>query len=194
MSEDSSGSVPVPVRLAIALLSLVVGMGLWFPLIRRAPSAIDGLSLAGAFVAMFAALAVLGILRTRHRPFAPIRASLGLVVISSLLMILSLPVPPRASSVGSMVAGVLAIVLAVAASLLLADRPKVARTLLILLAGLGSVYVYGIVIFAMSPIYGASVKESSFVVVVAAMACFAATWHARGLWRSPTSRHHAPAR
>ena len=187
MSEQSPDAVPMPVRVTTAIVGLVVGAGMWFPLLRRTPGAIDGMGLIEAFVVMFAGVAVLGILRTPRWPHAPVRAALGLVVVADLLMILSLPAPPRASSIGSLVTGVLAIVLAVAVSLLLVDRPRIARIVVLILAGIGCAYAYGVAVFAMSPTYGATVKESSFLIAVAAMASIGAGWHARYLWRAPTS-------
>lgn len=50
MTEQSSDAIPMPVRISTAIVGLVVGAGMWFPLIRRTPGAIDGVSLTEAFV------------------------------------------------------------------------------------------------------------------------------------------------
>jgi len=182
MMRSNSKPMPLGLSITIALAAVVFGMAAWVPLVNSAPNAIEHRAVFAGLLLQLLALLPLALLAS-WRPLAPMRTALAIVVVLSVLGMMSLPAPPRPESIGSFVLFFIIVVLAVSAHLLAAPRPRLAFAALTALAGLGLYLAYGVDLYATSPRFGAAVKISSRPLVIVSMACLAACWHGRGLFR-----------
>lgn len=164
----------------------------WFPIINSSPGAIPTRTVLLGLAIVTLAFAPLGLL-ARYRPLAPLRIAIGIAVVGSLLGAMSLPAPLRSESVSSFVAFLLIVVLSVSAHLLADAKPRFAFAVLVSLGAIGVYFGYAVYWYATSPRWGATIKQSSWLVVVIASACLAACWHGRHLLIASLRSRPTPA-
>lgn len=125
------------IRAALGVVALAFGTLGWFAIVNGTPGPLSIGQALSAVLVNLSGFVALSIARTKARPLGPLRLTLGIAIGLSLLLILSMPLPPRPATVGSDVLLGTVILVALIAQLLVAPRPRMAYSLLILLAGLG---------------------------------------------------------
>jgi hypothetical protein len=166
-------------RAALGVVALALGTLGWYAIVNGASGALPGSRALGAMLVSLCGFFALTFARTPTRPFGPLRLVLGIAVALSLVTILSMPLPPRAETVGSDVALGIVILLALSAGLLIVPRPRVARGLLVALAALGVTLDYAVVRYLTWPAVTSDIKSAAAIITIIGSACVAALLLAR---------------
>jgi len=191
MAEPSRAvSLPTGVRVVGAAAALGVGVASWHPLLTRQAGASEAATLVVIFAILAGSFGALAILRTPSWPNAPVRVALAAATMLAGMIILSMPIPPRAETWGSLITLTAVAIAALLVEALLARRPRVAAWLLLFLGVVGVAIAYVASRYAMAPPTGAAVKESFGPVALLASACVVAAWHGRSLWKAERRRAH----
>lgn len=163
----------------LAVAGLALGALAWFAEVNSHPGPLSRPQVLIALVPSLIGTLALGIARTSERTLGPARLALVLATLLSLLMILSMPIPPHRETVGSDIVLGIVIVLAISAYLLLDPQPRIALIILTGMAAIGLLLDYAVAVYLTRPGITASVKESASWVAFTGNACIAAAWLAR---------------
>jgi hypothetical protein len=194
MTVSSRGeSLPFSFRLLGAAAALLIAMTSWHPLLTREPGAVSADTLILIFAILLGGFGALTLLRTSRWPNAPVRTALAAATLLAGVIILSMPLPPRIETWGSLILMAVVAAVALLAETLLDTRPRAAAWLLLFLGAAGCYMAYAVSRYAMSPVMGDRVKESFGPVALVASACVVAVWHGRALWRINPRRAHEAA-
>ena len=179
MNRPAERDLQPAMRAAIGVGALALGTLGWYAIVNGAPGALRGFWALGAMLVSLGGFCALAFARSPARPFGPLRLALGIAIALSLVTILSMPIPPRAETIGSDVALATVILLALSASLLIVPRPRIARGLLAALAALGVTLDYAVMRYLTWPDVTPDIKSAAATVTFIGSACVAALLLAR---------------
>lgn len=178
----------------LAVAGLALGALAWFAVVGSHPGPLSRPEVMLALVPSLTGMLALGLARSQERTLGPARLSLIIATLLSLLMILSMPIPPRRETIGADTVLGTVIVFAVSAYLLLDQKPRLALIILAGLAAIGLLLDSTVAIYLMRPGITSGGKESASWVAFTGNACIAAAWLARHAARAapPPGERRAP--
>ena len=130
-----------------------------------------------AIATAFAACLALGFTWTRQRPRLPLQATLVIAVLASVSVLIELPLPPTASSLGSQLSLVASIVLACVAAATQTRRPRIARGFLAALALVGTLMGLSAVELVASATLSPAARFPTWQIALVVATALAAFWH-----------------
>jgi hypothetical protein len=146
------------------------------------PTALTVVVVSGIAFGGFIALSVAG---TLHRPRLPLHITMGLATLAAVAVLMGLPWPPRASSIGSQVALFTVLALTGATALSLGRHPARALVLLLLLAVVGVMLAISAIVLAGANVLPPTARFPVWQVAIIIGALLAAAWHGRVLRNDP---------
>ncbi len=163
----------------LGIAGVVLGALAWFAVVNSHPGPLSRPQVLLALVPSLTGMLALGVVRTPGRTLGPARLALVIATLLSLLMILSMPIPPHRETIGSDVVLGIIIILAISAYRLLQPQPRIALIILAGLAVIGLLLDYAVSVHLMRPGITPSVKDSASWVAFTGNACIAAAWLGR---------------
>jgi hypothetical protein len=140
---------------------------------------------AGALLATCSAVAVaclaLGLSGSGSRPRLPLQLTIGLTMFASAYVLIGLPFPPRASSIGSQVPLIVVLILAGAVIREQERRPRRAFILLSLLAFVGALLAFSGSVLATRVVLPETSRFPMWQMALVIGASITSLWHGRAL-------------
>ncbi|MEP6621926.1 MAG: hypothetical protein ABJE47_21565 [bacterium] len=123
----------------------------------------------------------LGMTWTPQRPRFPMQVAIGFGIVAAAYVLIGLPIPPRASSLGSQGSMIAVVLLSTAVLATQVRRPRLAFLLLVLLGLVGVLFALSGAILAATTVLPPAARYPSWQVALVVGASLAALWHGRVL-------------
>ena len=182
---DRPVDAPLWIRSLAPIGAFVVALLGYQLVLRRDPGAASALTVLLSYLVIGMPFMALALLREPARPLLPLRVALNVAIVFAVGIALSMPIPPRRETLGSLFVCALVVAISVSIQILMRERQRLAFSMLIALAAVGAYLGYAGVAYAMSPTYGAVVKGSFGGIAFLGAACLAALWYGRPLGQRP---------